>query len=184
MAAMSGAKITWVCPKGHLWKAVINMRTGSQKTGCPVCNVNKAEAWLQRLCDEHPAIEASVPQYPIQCIDTFNGGRSRRLVMDQLVILTTGHRCMIELDGPQHFGPVAWIPNHDWRDQVCRDLLKNRTAKDLGFSILRISYEEYHEVDQWVDKFVEAVMPSGTNGQVFVISNAELYNGIRARDPT
>ena len=86
---------------------------------------------------------------------------------------------MIELDGPQHFGPVTWIPNHDYRDQVCRDLAKNRTARDQGYSILRVSYEEYHEIDRWHEQFIQEVLSVGTNGQVFMASNAELYNSIK-----
>ena len=100
--------------------------------------------------------------------------------MDQRVVLTTGQICMIELDGPQHFGPVTWIPNHDWRDQVCRDLAKNRAARDQGYSILRISYEEYQEIDRWVEQFIQVVLAAGTKGQVFMASNVELYNSIKA----
>jgi hypothetical protein len=65
----SHVKLWWRCTYGHYWDAQVKSRTLG-RTGCPVCNVSKAEAWLQRLCDEHPAIMDSVPQCAIQCIDS------------------------------------------------------------------------------------------------------------------
>lgn len=39
----SRKKAWWICPEGHIWKTVVYSRTGSRKTGCPVCagNVNQ-----------------------------------------------------------------------------------------------------------------------------------------------
>jgi len=33
----SHRKVWWLCPEGHIWKAVIYSRAGPQKCGCPVC---------------------------------------------------------------------------------------------------------------------------------------------------
>ena len=33
----SHRKVWWICPLGHVWKAVIYSRTGTRKCGCPVC---------------------------------------------------------------------------------------------------------------------------------------------------
>ena len=33
----SHKKVWWQCEDGHAWKAVVYSRTGSKKTGCPVC---------------------------------------------------------------------------------------------------------------------------------------------------
>lgn len=30
-------KVWWICPQGHVWKAVIYSRTGPKKCGCPIC---------------------------------------------------------------------------------------------------------------------------------------------------
>ena len=35
--AGSHRKFLWLCPEGHVWKAVIYSRAGPQKCGCPVC---------------------------------------------------------------------------------------------------------------------------------------------------
>lgn len=33
----SHRKVWWICPEGHVWKAVIYSRAGPRKCGCPVC---------------------------------------------------------------------------------------------------------------------------------------------------
>lgn len=33
----SHRKVWWLCPDGHVWKAVIHSRAASQRCGCPVC---------------------------------------------------------------------------------------------------------------------------------------------------
>ncbi len=33
----SRRKVWWLCPEGHVWKAVVYSRARKQKTGCPVC---------------------------------------------------------------------------------------------------------------------------------------------------
>ncbi|MBM6919304.1 zinc-ribbon domain-containing protein [Intestinimonas butyriciproducens] len=30
-------KVWWQCPEGHVWKAAVYSRTGTQKCGCPIC---------------------------------------------------------------------------------------------------------------------------------------------------
>jgi hypothetical protein len=33
----SNKRVWWQCQEGHVWKAVVYARVGTQKTGCPVC---------------------------------------------------------------------------------------------------------------------------------------------------
>lgn len=37
VTAGSHKKVWWQCPLGHVWKAVVYSRTGTVKTGCPIC---------------------------------------------------------------------------------------------------------------------------------------------------
>lgn len=37
VTAGSHRKVWWMCPSGHVWKAIIYARAGPQKSGCPVC---------------------------------------------------------------------------------------------------------------------------------------------------
>lgn len=48
----SNKKVWWVCPNGHVWKAVIYSRATGRKTGCPVCagNISKnKQAYYREL---------------------------------------------------------------------------------------------------------------------------------------
>ena len=40
VTAGSNRKVWWQCPLGHVWKAVIYSRAGTQRCGCPVCAGN------------------------------------------------------------------------------------------------------------------------------------------------
>jgi predicted adenine nucleotide alpha hydrolase (AANH) superfamily ATPase len=86
---------------------------------------------------------------------------------------------MLEVDGPQHFERVFWYdPNgSDLKDQICRDLAKNRFAADNGMSLLRVSYKEYNDLEKWVNMFLEKC--NNADGQVMIPSNPALYNSQR-----
>ncbi len=52
VTAGSKRKVWWICSEGHVWKAVVFSRTGSRKTGCPVCAGNvsqKKRRWYNML---------------------------------------------------------------------------------------------------------------------------------------
>ena len=40
VTAGSNRKVWWQCPLGHVWKAVVYSRAGTQRCGCPVCAGN------------------------------------------------------------------------------------------------------------------------------------------------
>lgn len=44
----SHRKVWWQCAEGHVWKAVVYSRAGSQKCGCPVCAGKVKPARLER----------------------------------------------------------------------------------------------------------------------------------------
>ena len=44
----SRGKAWWICPEGHVWKAVISSRTGKQRCGCPICAGNTGKQWRAR----------------------------------------------------------------------------------------------------------------------------------------
>lgn len=49
----SRRKVWWICPEGHVWKTAVFARTGSKKTGCPVCagNAGKRRRQQSELLD-------------------------------------------------------------------------------------------------------------------------------------
>ena len=52
----SHKKVWWLCPYGHIWKAVIHSRAGPKKCGCPVC-AGKAKPERQTRYDRAAAAE-------------------------------------------------------------------------------------------------------------------------------
>jgi hypothetical protein len=150
---------TWRCPKGHTYKAPPNSRTNQQKSGCPICRANKGEAILRDVLDNHPDVE-SHHKKALECFDKYTN-RTRMLVPDACVYLMSGALVAIELDGPQHFGPVTWYgESTDFVDQMRRDIAKNTTLQHLGYSILRIAYSEYNQIPFHVNAFISDVLRS------------------------
>jgi hypothetical protein len=136
-------------------------------------NVGKsgAEVEMETWLNKHPMVKFYT-KTTIQCED-------RQLFPDALVTLTNGHQVLIECDGPQHFGSVNWFGEpSDFRDQIERDLAKNRYAMDRGMSLLRISYAEYNRVEQELDDFFRE-LERNEYQQTFKATNAELYNQLK-----
>lgn len=55
VTAGSKKKVWWICQDGHVWKTAVYARTGSKRTGCPVCAGNISQKKRQR----YPAPEPS-----------------------------------------------------------------------------------------------------------------------------
>ena len=148
-------------------------------TGCPKCTINKAESCLDTLCNEDERIICN-GRDSLKCIDIHNNNVMRCLFPDKVGMTMSGKKFIIECDGPQHFQPISWYGNElsDFRDQVCRDLAKNLYARDNNWSMLRISYLEYHNIRYWFDRFISAVESS--DNQVFMCSNPSLYSKLRS----
>lgn len=181
IASNSGKKYEWICPNiacAHKWYATVAQRTSSG-TGCPVCCVNKAEAELDQILSNHPLIK-SIDKETFLCYDQFIG-KNRRLKPDAVVTVSNNRRVVIELDGAQHFETVFYYnkDGSNLKDQISRDLAKNLFCYKNGYSLLRISYLEYHEISHWVNKFIEQIIKN--NCQTFLVSSSFLYNEQREK---
>jgi hypothetical protein len=173
VAPKSGKRVWWLCKKRHVWNTTVASR--SKGSGCPRCRENKAEKLLARLLSASPEVQ-SFTKPRIKCFDIFTQ-KYRLLEPDAIVTLISGKIAMIELDGKQHFQVVYWYgPPSDLKDQISRDLSKNRHARDNGMSLLRIAYTEYNRdsIVEWVNKFIAAVQAS--DDPVLMVSNPRLYN--------
>ena len=67
VTAGSSRKVWWQCPRGHVWKAVVYSRAGSQKTDCPVCagkvRPGRAKRYWRMLADsQDPALGPAAPR--------------------------------------------------------------------------------------------------------------------------
>ena len=60
----SRRKVWWLCPEGHVWKAVVYSRARAQKTGCPVCAGRVRRPRSPLLAAPPPSISLNVEAYP------------------------------------------------------------------------------------------------------------------------
>jgi hypothetical protein len=56
VSAGSNKRFEWRCSQGHLWKAPVYRRTGSQKSGCPVCSNLQLQEGFNDLQAAYPDI--------------------------------------------------------------------------------------------------------------------------------
>jgi very-short-patch-repair endonuclease len=102
------------------------------------------------------------------------------LIPDAIVEIEGGGTVLLELDGRQHFGVVPHFhPNgeEDFKDQLDRDLRKHRECRRRGWSLLRIGYPLYKDIEQIVDQFIEDFI-GGDREQLFRATPADLYNSV------
>lgn len=175
----SDQKVHFVCGEcEHEYEARIYHRTRSDANGCPKCRDNKWEKKLWNLLCASPVVQS----HEKRSIRTFDKilGKMRPLTPDALGVTTNGNRFMIELDGEHHFKVVAHFGGttpSDLRLQICSDLAKNRWAADNGYSVLRVAYTDYKDLEKWVHKFLEKC--SKTLDPVMIPTNPALYNNQR-----
>ena len=175
VSSSSHAKVWWVCGDRHEWQATVKNRT-SIGTGCPVCNANKAETALEDWVRERSSTMTITKE------SYYMPGNKHPLTPDGILIFhTTGRRAMIELDGPQHFESVGHFGPQmsDHQGQARRDCIKNKWAFANGYSILRVSYQEYKDLETWLERFVV----EAEHRQTLMVSNPALYNRLAGRIP-
>jgi hypothetical protein len=124
------------------------------------------------------------PSSFILCPDIEDIQWMRKLHPDLMCQIEDGHRCMIELDGQQHFQHVPHFHKTAAKslyEGIRRDRTKNMYCLKNNIHLLRISYLEDNSIDHWIRKFFTEVRQSiaENQGLVFMVSNAKLYNDQR-----
>lgn len=134
---------------------------------------------LASILTQHPRV-AEHWKRAMPCEDVY-AQKVRMLVPDACGRTISGRLFAIELDGPQHFRSVDYfgVSSTDLKDQMQRDLAKNRALWKGGYSLLRVSYEEYGELEAWVTKFIEDVDLS--DKQILRTSNNDKYRDLQVR---
>jgi hypothetical protein len=172
----SNTVAVWICKRdaSHVWSAAIKARTSSH-SDCPTCNVNKCETRLRSILDHHSHVAAYTPECALHAYCTYDK-RDITLFCDAKVDLVNGAKCVIEIDGPQHFEIVRNFHRRGYMDllgQFKRDLAKNAAVWKSGASLLRIKHHKYVNMEKIVDEFLGECM-NGT--QILRTSDAEWYN--------
>lgn len=180
LSPISGQTFVFSCAScGRKWDTRLSTRTGPQRSGCPFCRANKAESRLLTILDSLACVDEHWKR-ALLCFDVY-AERYRMLTPDACGRTSSGRLFAIELDGPQHFQSVDYFGSGptDLNDQMRRDLAKNRTLWRCGYSLLRVSFEEYKTMDDIIRQFVMDVDVS--DKQILRTSNDSRYRDLQRR---
>jgi len=101
--------------------------------GCPYCNLSKGETLIMSILCKYNIDYVS--QYQIE-----------NYMYDIHIV---GTDILIEYDGEQHFKPVTRFGGlKRFKKQVKSDLRKNKVAKKNNYTLIRIPYTKYNDLEK------------------------------------
>jgi len=87
---------------------------------------------------------------------TFDECRNKRLLPFDLYFKIGGKHCLVEFDGEQHYKPIEYFGGEDsFKRTQENDNIKTQFAKENGFELLRIKYDE--DVQKKLFDFINAI---------------------------
>lgn len=145
----SSKKVWWICSKDHEWFALINCRTGKNKSGCPICKESKGEKLIAGILNELK-IKYKRQKTFKPCID------ERLLPFD--FYLPDQNIC-IEYDGRQHYELVGIFGGQDALELIqWHDMIKNIFCEEYKIPLLRIKYTAPNDqVKQMIIDFIVSI---------------------------
>jgi Probable Zinc-ribbon domain len=89
-------KVEWNCPEGHIWKAIVNLRS-SQQTTCPVCDGRKVLVGFNDLQTTNPEIARQAYRWDPRTV-TFGSNKKVKWICE------SGHKwsTTVESRTPRH----------------------------------------------------------------------------------
>lgn len=140
----------------HVWSATPDKIKANR--WCPFCSQSKGELAITTFLKTY-----NIPFQPEYKLpeDTHP--------FDFLIFYNNTH-FLVEFDGEQHFEYVRHFHRTEdsFKDRIKVDMFKNELAYKNGIPLLRISYLELEQVDEWLGHFL-------TNPTMIMYSNIELY---------
>jgi len=138
---------------GHIWKATPNnLLHGS---GCPKCTTSKGEKRIAQYLDKLGIAYIYDKRY---FKDLVSAGGS--LLRPDFIIPSL--KIWVEYDGQQHFEPVDFtgkMSEQQIQDTFKKvqqnDQIKNQYAKDNNWTLIRIPYTEYDNIEQILDSYLK-----------------------------
>lgn len=132
---------------GHKWEMMPCVLKKGR--GCPICNMPKGEKRIYNVLKNNN-IEFEM-QKTFEGLLGIKGGN---LSYDFYV---KDYNLLIEFQGKQHYEPVLFIPkNNDaeenFEKQKEHDKRKREYAKDNGYKLLEIKYDEYDNIEEILEK--------------------------------
>lgn len=137
----------------HEWKATPNsLLNGS---GCPKCNTSRGEKRIAQYLDNIDINYSYDKPYFKDLV-----GMSGRLLRPDFIIPSL--RIWVEFDGRQHFEPVDFrggMSEQQIQDTFKKvqqnDLIKDQYAKDNNWTLIRIPFTEYDNIEQILAEYIE-----------------------------
>ena len=159
--------VWWICAHGHSWAAAVKQRTGSQRTGCPICNASRPERLVMAVLKDYGSFEYDAAV----CI-----GRPRPVHVD--------FKCgnvWIEYDGKQHFESIPHFGgNTAFVSQLERDRAKETYAKENGIFLLRIHHEQETRIRSVIADFFSHLRSNRIGSGMYI---AGIYKSLYDRRP-
>ena len=150
----SGTKIKCRCKIcEHTWEATPNnLLKGS---GCPKCTTSKGEKRIAQYLDNLGINYIYDKRYFKDLVSTVGTLLRPDFIIPSLKI-------WIEFDGQQHFKPVNFkgaMSEQQIQEQFKivqeNDQIKNQYAKDNNWTLIRIPYTEYDNIEQILAEYIE-----------------------------
>lgn len=151
---MSLKKIQCKCKKcGHEWKATPNSLL--QGAGCPKCKTTKGEKRIAQYLDNLNIHYIYNKKYFKDLVGAGGGLLRPDFIIPSLKI-------WIEFDGQQHFEPVNFTGAmseqqlqelFEYTQQ--NDQIKDQYAKDNNWTLIRIPFTEYDNIEQILAEYIE-----------------------------
>lgn len=121
-----------------------------KERGCPSCTSSKGEKKVQEW------LKKSRIRYETEF--TFDECKDKRKMPFDFYL--PDYNMVIEYDGQQHFYPTRFggisqeRAEHNFKEVKRRDELKNLFCEEVGIKLLRISYLQYNEIEDILEKHI------------------------------
>ncbi len=185
-AAHSDEQAFWTCDEGHVWEAAISSRT-TNKTGCPKCSSSTLEQNVRRVLDSNKIKFFEQDRRVIdnsKILTKFGLTKTKTVIYDFCIHLTSKRKCFIEVDGKQHFMHVKFFhpTKEEFLNLIKVDRLKNTYAHTiLKFHFLRISYDvEFEIYEKLILNFISKCEKANPSQTLIEIHNSATYNKLAA----
>ncbi len=109
----------------------------NRRQGCPLCK-NKSEGILKDILKENL-------NYGVIHNRGFEWCKKKRKLRYDFIIEEL--KCIVELDGNQHFVRVGDVWNNDPEQQLENDIFKNQKAMENGYTMIRVYQPDIFERD-------------------------------------
>jgi hypothetical protein len=143
----SNKKAWWKCRIcGNEWETRISIRTGKQKSGCPLCNESKGEKRIRNYLKAN-----NIPFIAQKDFDGLVGTGGGNLFYD---FYLPKQNILIEYQGKQHreFVKMIHLEEDNFIKQLEHDRRKNEYAKQNNIKLLEIWYWDFENVENIIHK--------------------------------